>query len=646
MKRIVINKPNNIQCKLCEKSISLYGFSSHIKYLHGISPNDYVDKFGEFRKNKLPTIRSINKIKCVICNKEFSSVGMFVHLRDSHNITPDQYINSHGGIEYRPTKIRKKIYNNKIENGEYIDCKICNDRFHSETSLAFHLKKHNISRKEYILKYYFGGINPLCKCGCGTKLKLLSYKPYINEYMTGHNNRNDNPMSGKFHTEESKKMMSKKAMERMYKDTRKYNTKPELEFKEFLNKLNIKYEFQYETIFGLIDFYLTDYDMFIEIDGEYWHPTLENLNLHNMANMINDNKKNKIENLFRIKASDINKLQCIEDIKKISYTNNIFLEYNKIVIPKEYFELYIKLKGSNKLKERVYLLSKFVQTFQMTFPYPTTDENLYGVIKSILEYDLNKLLDIESNGFLNTGWSVGNLYLKSHFKSYWKSSFKGNPSPVIVWHDKKIMKEIISYRIGCNTSGEVFDFSLKDIINGMRARRLTVSFFKPILAAAIYKHYLKDIESPIVLDPCCGFGGRLLGFKSKYPNGKYIGCEPNIETYLELIELVKLAGWTDVNIFNCKFEDYKGIKDVDLTFTSIPYFDVEEYSNNVYYETFDVWKNTFIKSIEECKNCYINTSLEIGNKLNWNNIDKYIINNRSHFDKRDGYKKEGIFKIC
>ena len=211
------------------------------------------------------------------------------------------------------------------------------------------------------------------------------------------------------------------------------------------------------------------------------------------------------------------------------------------------------------------------------------------------------------------------------------------------------MYDVISYRIGCNNSNEIFDFSLHQLIRGLSARRICISFFKPLLAATIYKHYIGDKQYPIVLDPCCGFGGRLLGFKSIYPNGIYIGCEPNVETYNELLTLKNNSGWDDctVKLYNCKFEDFiDEYHNYDLIFTSIPYYDLEIYSNHISYDSFEHWKDTFIKSILKYKtNCYINMSEELSNQLNLSNIDSYIVSNRSHFDSKNGLKKEVIVHI-
>jgi hypothetical protein len=147
------------------------------------------------------------------------------------------------------------------------------------------------------------------------------------------------------------------------------------------------------------------------------------------------------------------------------------------------------------------------------------------------------------------------------------------------------MRRIIKYRIGINDSGEVFDFTYHQLIKGLSAARYTISFFKPVLAAAIYKEFIGDNNTPVVIDPCAGFGGRLLGFKSIYPNGKYIGIEPNKETYDELVKLSE--NFSNIELHNCEIEDYTGSKNCDLTFTSIPYFDLEDYSNDIYYSSFN-----------------------------------------------------------
>lgn len=347
------------------------------------------------------------------------------------------------------------------------------------------------------------------------------------------------------------------------------------------------------------------------------------------------------------KFNPINVDELLEKLNTSSYTSDYKLLYDRKIVDKQHLNGFIYNNGKKSLEEHSPVFLKFIRMFQPTLPYPDLEENLLGVIYKISKYDLSKVYNSVTNEFSNNTSTIGHNYLKHHFHSYWKSKFNGNPSPTEAWLDDKLMNDVIKYRIGCNNSGEVFDFSLKQLVRGLSARRINVSFFKPVLAASIYKHYIGDKLNPIVLDPCCGFGGRLLGFKSIYPNGIYIGCEPNVETYNELLKLKTHANWDNVEIYNCEFENFKINGLYDLIFTSIPYYDLEIYSNNIEYKSFKDWKTTFIKSINyySGKNCYINTTQELSIKLDWKNIDSYIVSSPSHFGNKSKLKREVIVRV-
>jgi hypothetical protein len=46
-------------------------------------------------------------------------------------------------------------------------CKICDKEFGSQESLFRHLRAHGTTAREYILKWRYNGVIPLCACGCG-----------------------------------------------------------------------------------------------------------------------------------------------------------------------------------------------------------------------------------------------------------------------------------------------------------------------------------------------------------------------------------------------------------------------------------------------------------------------------------------------
>jgi hypothetical protein len=275
------------------------------------------------------------------------------------------------------------------------------------------------------------------------------------------------------------------------------------------------------------------------------------------------------------------------------------------IISKEYLKKYLEKKGANKLEKNVNMLLKFIRTFSPEFPTIESKECLYDVMKFISNFDYDKL---EDNNIINNNLNnIGVNYLKSNFKSFWKSKYYKKISPIEAWYNDKILYKIIKYRIGLNNCGEVFDFSLHQILRGISAYRYTISFFKPFTAAVIYKKFLGEKSEPIVIDTCSGFGARMLAFKSLYPKGQYIGIEPNPETFTELIELSK--NFDNVKLYNCKLEDYNGDKKCDLTFTSIPYYNKEIYSNN-HEMMFEEWKNMVYNLINNYNNVLINISQE------------------------------------
>lgn len=138
-------------------------------------------------------------------------------------------------------------------------------------------------------------------------------------------------------------------------------------------------------------------------------------------------------------------------------------------------------------------------------------------------------------------------------------------------------------------------------INGVQY----VNEFPPHIAQEIY--LTSTIKNPKVLDPCCGWGGRMIGCASI--GGTYTGFEPSTETYLGL---VKLGNWLkqfntgfDFDIKCMPFEEAV-LEDnyYDIALTSPPYYDTEKYSleeTNSFnkFKTYDSWVQGFYKPLIE-----------------------------------------------
>jgi len=127
------------------------------------------------------------------------------------------------------------------------------------------------------------------------------------------------------------------------------------------------------------------------------------------------------------------------------------------------------------------------------------------------------------------------------------------------------------------------------------------TMYRPQMAKLI----LSNLGGFRVLDPCAGWGGRLLGIVSA--RADYIAFEPNSETYDNLIELVEFLNIknkvTLIKDSALNMNNYD-IGEVDLVLTSPPYFDLEVYSHEDTQSihsisTYSEWVDKFLKPLIE-----------------------------------------------
>lgn len=134
-----------------------------------------------------------------------------------------------------------------------------------------------------------------------------------------------------------------------------------------------------------------------------------------------------------------------------------------------------------------------------------------------------------------------------------------------------------------------------------------VNEFPPFVARSIYSQYLTDFtKQHIVLDPCAGWGGRMIGCAS-LPNMKYVACEPSTQTYKGLLELGKwlktLQPSFEYEIYKVPYEDVEfEPSSFDIALTSPPYYNTEHYSDEPTnslnrYTTYETWVDGFYKPL-------------------------------------------------
>jgi len=153
--------------------------------------------------------------------------------------------------------------------------------------------------------------------------------------------------------------------------------------------------------------------------------------------------------------------------------------------------------------------------------------------------------------------------------------------------------------------------------------------FPPLTARWIYERYTKHIDQdePLnIYDPSSGWGGRILGAMSSLKRIHYIGTDPNTDNYIDELGKTRYEYVADFfnnevletnpfweedkntyHIFqdgsefignNPEFQTYKDI--LDLVFTSPPYFDREQYSEDEeqsykLYPKYDNWRDNFLR---------------------------------------------------
>ena len=127
------------------------------------------------------------------------------------------------------------------------------------------------------------------------------------------------------------------------------------------------------------------------------------------------------------------------------------------------------------------------------------------------------------------------------------------------------------------------------------------TMYRPQMA----KMVVTNLGAKRVLDPCAGWGGRMLGVVAA--GAEYVAFEPNTETYEGLLKLIKLLGIEDkVRIIkdSALEMDKYDIGEFDLILTSPPYFDLEVYSHEDTQsikgcDTYSMWVNNFLKPLIE-----------------------------------------------
>ena len=246
------------------------------------------------------------------------------------------------------------------------------------------------------------------------------------------------------------------------------------------------------------------------------------------------------------------------------------------------------------------------------FPlFKLTDAELKKEFEALKSKNSN---DVFENGVIKNSNTVG-LDIAKHFTSDLFFASKGGPktkSCIEVFNDDVLLKEVLKNRMGfCvsredgNTRPYVFAINDQMLLQGTRSSGYgySVSLFKPLIAKYIYEKY--NVKK--TLDYSIGWNARCIAALSL--GIEYYGIDPL--TADRTNEMIKYFGGTGDCISGCSEKlDYSIFPNVDLCFSSPPYFDLETYSNDptqssqykAYTDWLELyWRETVKKCYDKCK---------------------------------------------
>lgn len=173
------------------------------------------------------------------------------------------------------------------------------------------------------------------------------------------------------------------------------------------------------------------------------------------------------------------------------------------------------------------------------------------------------------------------------------------------------------------------------------------TMYRPTLAKLICNKYAK---CGYVLDPCCGWGGRMMGTVAS--GAYYIGFEPNTKTYNNLMKMVSFLGIQHlVQIYNDVAENIHkyDLPNVNLILTSPPYYNLEIYSDETTQsvknnQTYEQWLDSFLKPV--IKNCLDKGNVDVVSAWNVTNFGKIkMVTDVEYIHSSFGYKPTDKFSV-
>jgi len=217
-----------------------------------------------------------------------------------------------------------------------------------------------------------------------------------------------------------------------------------------------------------------------------------------------------------------------------------------------------------------------------------TEQGLHDAIRKFRKTNYNNV----DNNKVGLGNNAGQTINRFIFTNMQTAEPKGRGSNSLkdrFYDDAKLKRAIricFEFRKG---NGLVYPTAMRRSLELVTGENVTN--FKAQNARAIVER-LCPVMWGRVYDYSCGYGGRLLGISSSNMGYKYIGTDPNTETFKYLEYMNELLG-KKAELYCETSQDFQP-EDIDCAFSSPPYFNLEKYSDEptqcmVQFNTLDEW---------------------------------------------------------
>lgn len=219
-------------------------------------------------------------------------------------------------------------------------------------------------------------------------------------------------------------------------------------------------------------------------------------------------------------------------------------------------------------------------------PFPHSEEPS----KSDLGVILTKLKRAEvflENHQIRPQSSLGTSICKPFFPNRYQAKYRESLTAFEAWHDVKRLRQAVKLQLSYGDP-----ITPHRILRAITLQCRTPTVFRPLVAKYVYQTYCP--RGGRVWDPCSGYGGRLLGAVAA--GVKYVATDVDattVEGNRRLAELLEV----EAEIHCCPAETFVP-GNVDLVFTSPPYFDRERYRGGdqswCRYSSYGEWVRGFL----------------------------------------------------